>query len=332
MTVNLSAIDLNLFLVLHAVLEERSATRAAASLHVTQSAVSNALARLRVLLGDPLVVRSGRGLAPTPRAEELAPLLRDIAERAALAIDRRGFVPEHSTRTFTIALADSYQACDAPRIARLFAARLPRAALRVVSAEYLAATDGLTNGDVDVAFGPEQTVQPGMRSSVLFEEEGALVVRRDHPRVGRRLTRELFNTLPHIDVHVALGRPGQGHRVAQRSWEQARVHRRVVLTVPYFMIAAMAAAQTDCIAALPDRVADLCVQLLPVKRVPAPFPMPRLTTVMMWHERTDADAGAKFFRQIVADAARGLLGARRVALANGAGAARKPRRGRARSS
>src|SRR5215467_562556 len=99
MPVNLSAVDVNLFLVLHAVLEERSATRAAARLHVTQSAVSNALARLRVLLGDALVVRSGRGLVPTPRAEELVPLLRDVAERLSLALDRRGFVPDASTRT-----------------------------------------------------------------------------------------------------------------------------------------------------------------------------------------------------------------------------------------
>src|SRR5581483_4581027 len=138
MSVNLSAIDLNLFLVLHAVLEERSATRAAARLHVTQSAVSNALARLRQLLGDPLVVRQGRGLVPTPRAEELAPLLRDVAERLAAAVDRKGFVPEESTRTFTIALADSHQACEVPRIARAFTKRLPKAQLRVVSADYLA--------------------------------------------------------------------------------------------------------------------------------------------------------------------------------------------------
>src|SRR6185369_9787465 len=123
MAVNLSAIDLNLFLVLHAVLEERSATRAAARLHVTQSAVSNALARLRVLLGDPLVVRSGRGLAPTPRAEEMAPLLREATERLALAVDRRGFIAAETTRTFTIALADSHQACEVPRLAHAFAAR-----------------------------------------------------------------------------------------------------------------------------------------------------------------------------------------------------------------
>src|SRR5690242_2004836 len=98
MSVNLSSVDLNLFLVLHAVLEERSATRAAARLHVTQSAVSNALSRLRELLGDPLVVRHGRGLVPTPRAEELAPLLREATERLNLAIDRRGFVAAETTR------------------------------------------------------------------------------------------------------------------------------------------------------------------------------------------------------------------------------------------
>src|ERR1044071_6258654 len=106
MNVNLSAIDLNLFLVLHAVLEERSATKAAARLHVTQSAVSNALARLRQLLGDRLGGRNGRGLVPTPRAEQLAPLLREVADRLTMALDRGGFVAQASTRTFTIALAD----------------------------------------------------------------------------------------------------------------------------------------------------------------------------------------------------------------------------------
>jgi len=304
MSVNLSAIDLNLFLVLHAVLEERSATRAAARLNVTQSAVSNALARLRRLLGDPLVVRHGRGLVPTPRAEELAPLLREATERLALAIDRRGFIAAETTRTFTIALSDNYQACEVPRIARAFAASMPRATLRVVSSDYLAASDGLASGDIDVAFSPEQAVQRGMRSTALFEEQAALVVRKNHPRVRTRMTRRLFNELPHIDVHVVLGRPGTGHRVAERGWEHARVRRRVVLTVPYFIIAAMAAAETDCVAAIPGRMADLCIQLLPLKRVQAMFPLPRMNTVMVWHERTNEDAGAKRFRDIVIEVAR----------------------------
>jgi DNA-binding transcriptional LysR family regulator len=302
MSINLSTIDLNLFIVLHAVLEERSATRAAERLHVTQSAVSNSLARLRQLIGDPLLVRSGRGLVPTPRGERLEALVREVVAHLEVALDRRGFVPEDSRRTFTIALADSYQACEVPRITRRFVKELPQATMRVVSADYLAATDGLSSGDVDVAFAPAQAIQPGMRSTPLFEERGALLVRRDHPRVRRRLTRELFNELPHIDVHVVLGRPGTGHRVAQRGWEKAHVRRRIVLTVPYFMTAAMAAAETDCVAAVPDRLAALCTRLLPLKQVLPVFPLPTLTTVMIWHERTDADPGARFFRELVARA------------------------------
>jgi hypothetical protein len=76
---------------------------------------------------------SRSGLVPTPRAEELAPLLREATDRLSLAIDRRGFIATETTRTFTIALSDNYQACEAPRIARAFAARMPRATLRVVS-------------------------------------------------------------------------------------------------------------------------------------------------------------------------------------------------------
>src|SRR5579859_1263038 len=97
---NLSALDLNLLAVLHAVLEERSATRAAKRLHVTQSAVSNALARLRVVIGDPLVVRNGRGIVPTPRAQELAPAIAEVMAKLASALDRgKTFAPERTTRT-----------------------------------------------------------------------------------------------------------------------------------------------------------------------------------------------------------------------------------------
>lgn len=149
-----------------------------------------------------------------------------------------------------------------------------------------------------MTFSPEQAVQSGMRSAALFEEQAALIVRRDHPRVRTQMTRELFNELLHIDVHVVLGRPGTGHRVAQRGWERAHVRRRVVLTVPYLIIAAMAAAKTDCVAAVPSRMADLCVRLLPLKRVRAMFPLPRINTVMVWHQRTNEDRALNSFGKL----------------------------------
>jgi DNA-binding transcriptional LysR family regulator len=300
---NLSSVDLNLFVMLHVVLEERSATRAAKRLHVTQSAVSNAIARLRAVLGDPLVVRSGRGLAPTPRAEELAPVVAQAVAQLQLAIDRgAAFVPEASERRFTLALSDNHQTSEGARIAEVFARNLPRASLRVVSSDYLVATDGLATGDVDAAFSPSVMQTPGVRTRPIFEEQACLVVRRDHPRVRGKLTPKLFNELPHIDVEVVLGRTGVGHRLAEQHWKGAGLERNVAVTVPYFTTAAMIASRTDCIAGLPSRLARVLCKHLPLKVATATFPMPKMGMSLAWHERTDADPGARYFRDLVAKA------------------------------
>jgi DNA-binding transcriptional LysR family regulator len=303
---NLSSVDLNLFAVLHVVLEERSATRAAKRLHVTQSAISNAIARLRSVLGDPLVVRSGRGLSPTPRAEELAPFIAQAVAQLELAIDRgAAFVPAASTRRFTIALADNHQTSEAARIAQTFAHELPRASLRFVSNDYLVATDGLKTGDVDAVIVPAMLEMPGVRMRPLFEEQACLVVRRDHPRARGKLTPKLFNELAHIDVEVVLGRPGVGHRLSEQHWQRAGLERKVAIAVPYFTTAAMIAARTDCVAGLPSRMAKAVCKLLPLKILATTFPLPKMGLALAWHERTDADAGCRFFRDLVANAVDG---------------------------
>src|SRR5438046_6369360 len=124
--VNLSNLDLNLFLLLHTMLEESSTTRAAKRLNVTQSAVSNGLARLRAAVGDPLFVRSGRGLVATPRANELRPLVGQAISQLAATLEGGGaFSPRESTRRFTIAAADNHQAREIPLVAAAFARALP---------------------------------------------------------------------------------------------------------------------------------------------------------------------------------------------------------------
>jgi DNA-binding transcriptional LysR family regulator len=301
---NLASLDLNLFMVLHAVLEERSATRAAKRLHVTQSAVSNALARLRAVLGDPLVVRSGRGLTPTPQAQELAPFVAQAIAQLKAAVDRgAAFVPEASERLFTLALSDNHQASEAPRIAEAFALRLPRATLRIVSNDYLAATDGLA-GDVDAAFAPSILRTPGLHARPLFEEQACLVVRRDHPRVRGKLTPKLFGELPHIDVEVVLGRPGIGARLAEQHWKDEGLQRKLAMRVPYFTTAALIASRTDCIAGLPSRLARVLCKTMPIKVAATTFLLPKISVSLVWHERTDADSGGRFFRDLVAAAVR----------------------------
>jgi DNA-binding transcriptional LysR family regulator len=304
--VNLSAIDLNLFLVLHAVLEERSATRAAKRLNVTQSAVSNALARLRGALGDPLVVRHGRGLVATPRALELAPAIAAAIAGLAGAVDRgRGFVPAACTRTFTIAAADNHQISETAGIAAAFARTLPRAALRVVSADVLAASNGLASGEIDAAFVPAMLpVDAVYRSTPAFTEHGCIVVRRDHPGVGRTITKRQFNQLGHIDVEVALGKLGVVHRAAAQHWQRAGLERRVAITVPSFTVAAMMASRTDLVAGLPSRAAATLCKLFHLKALRSAFALPALEMALLWHERTDADPGAAYMRALVLDVAR----------------------------
>jgi DNA-binding transcriptional LysR family regulator len=304
--VTTAAVDLNLFAVLGVVLAERSVTRAAKQLHVTPSAVSNSLARLRDLLGDPLVVRSGNGLSPTPLALELAPQLTSALEQLErILASKRGFVPAETTRTFTLSAPDGNQVCDVPAIVEAFTRELPRAKLRVVSSDYLIASDGLATGEIDATFGVQgMPLRAGQHSQPAYEEVGTLVVRRDHPRIRDRMTPKLFNAAQHIDVQVALGRAGTGHDIADQMWRALGLSREVVLAVPHFVAAAMAAVRSDYVAALPRRVAVTLSAMLPLRITRPTFEMPKAVLTLVWHARTDADAGARYFRDMIARAVR----------------------------
>lgn len=300
---NLSTMDLNLFSVLDAVLSERSVTRAANKLNVTQSAVSNSLARLREILSDPLVVRNGRGLTLTPRAEQLAPMISaglSCFQSAVHGDD--GFAPGETSRTFTLAAADSQQVCDVPFIAERFSRQMPHAFLRVVSPDFLLSSDGLATGKIDVSFGPAVDVQPPLYSEHVCKELGVLLVKKDHPRVKqRRIRRELFNSLKHIDVEIAQGRPGTGHQIAEAIWTRQGLRRDIALSVPNFTAAAIAAAHTENIAAVPRRTAQVFSRMLPLKVVEPDFELPSIDIAMFWHARTDGDDGARYFRRLILD-------------------------------
>jgi DNA-binding transcriptional LysR family regulator len=305
---NPSAVDLNLLWVLHAVLAERSATRAARRLHVTQSAVSNALARLRALFGDPLVVRSGRGLAPTPRAQALAPsIAAALGQIQSLLEDGEPFDARQSTRQFTLACSDAEQAVVLPALAALFARRLPRARLRAVSIDYLLAAGGLAAGEVDVSLGPGERAAPapGFHRAELYREEAVVVARRDHPEIGkngRRMTPALFNSLRHVEVLVAMGRGGALHAAANDLYARQGMKRQVAVSVAHFSAAALTVARTDLIAAMPRRLAETFARTSPLKVWPLPGQPFRFVMNLHWHDRTHLDEGARAFRQAIVDA------------------------------
>jgi DNA-binding transcriptional LysR family regulator len=156
--VNIASVDLNLFVVLHAVLEERSATKAAARLHLTQSAVSNSLARLRLLLGDPLVVRAGRGLSPTPAALAVQPRLEAALHLLeGIVHDLDDFDMSSTTREWVIAFAELYSPLLLPELQRRLQREAPHSSLRVMTLDRISATDALATGELDLYLGVPTT-------------------------------------------------------------------------------------------------------------------------------------------------------------------------------
>jgi DNA-binding transcriptional LysR family regulator len=302
---NLASIDLNRLVVLHAVISERSVTRAAAALHVTPSAVSNALARLRATFDDPLLVRSGRGLVLTPRAAALAPQLADAVSAMARVVEEQShFEPARTTRTFVLACSDAEQISEVPRIAAALSRKLPHASLRVMSVDQLEASGGLAAGDADAAIAPAAAPVRDVHSSDLYQEEGVLVVRKGHPQIRGRMSKDQFNTLRHIDILLALGGPGIGHRIVEEFFASHGLHRDIAISVPSFAAAAAIAAQTDWVAGMPRRMATVFLRQMPLATVKMPVPSLSFRIQLVWHERTHSDAGARVFRSLVLAALR----------------------------
>ncbi|NTX55698.1 LysR family transcriptional regulator [Myxococcus sp. CA039A] len=296
MSIQIGAIDLNLLLVLHTVLTERSVVRASERLHVTPSAISNSLARLRALLGDPLVTRKGRGIVPTPRALALAPAIGRGLREMELALHEVPFEPLRCKQTFTLAIADAGQLTWVPRIAALMRKELPNARLSVVGIDSLVSLGDLGSGQVDLHLGVAGQ-GAGLHFEPLLTERTVLVARRGHPVLGKRQSARALGGLRHVRVEMVPGK-GFGDAVGA-AYARAGIPREVVMTVPTFTAAAAVVAATDLVATLPESLVHEHGARLTVHPVDAPHPSHSVRISMCWHERTHADPAARFFRELV---------------------------------
>ena len=327
--VNLSRFDLNLLLVLDAVLTEGGVAKAARRLHVTPSAISNALARLRILLGDQLLTRKGRGIVPTPRALELGPILAKGLRDLHDAVRAGGFSPATTTRRFTIALSDVGQAALLPRIVALFLKEMPRARLRAVGIDSLVLLGGLAGPEVDVVIGPE-AADGDIHAERLFEQNAVLICREGHPALSKGSDPRSTGSLRHVAIDMA---PGQVLRdLAGAAYARAGVVRDVVMTVPTFSAAAAVVSATDLVATVPASLFGVVGPLLRLRTLPAPIPPLPIVTNLCWHERTNADPAAAAFRDLVQRASAMSPPSTRAGGAPGRTGKARTRRGRRRAA
>ncbi len=296
----LKGVDLNLVLALDALLAERHVTRAATRLGITQSAASHALARLRELIGDPLLVRGARGvMVPTPRAEALAPQIHRVLADLSGALRGETFDPATAKRTFRIGASDYVELVLLPRLIERLARLAPNIDIWI-HAGYAEHGDAeLAAGGIDLAIGPPQGTMraAGSYEKVLFDESFTCIVREDHALAGGRMTLARYCAASHL---LIAPRSQPGSYVDSALVRLGRT-RRIALAVPHFLVVPYIIAGTDLVATIATRVAALFADRLGLATMPPPIPIPKFQIALAWHERNHGDAPQRWLRdQLVA--------------------------------
>ncbi|MFO0727537.1 MAG: LysR family transcriptional regulator [Myxococcota bacterium] len=289
--------------LLDALLAEHSVTKAAARVGLSQPAASNALARLRHAANDPLFVRSGRGIAPTPRALQMAPMLaRVLGELDRAFVGHRRFDPETSDEIFRVAATDFGELVLLPPLLKLLSTRAPRVGVQVIPLGTAFPMTELESGSLDLVIGSFRTAPPRLYRQVLFSEGSVSLVRQGHPQARRRLTLPQFAALGHVLVSPR----GETRGIIDDVLEQKGLSRRVVATVPHFLAAVFLVQTTDLVVTLPERVARSFQKALDLVVVPTPVSLPRVTISQLCHERALKDPARRWFRGALLEVARAL--------------------------
>lgn len=298
--------DLNLIRVLYVLLEERNVTHAAERLCVSQPAMSGALQRLREYFKDQLLVRAGREMELTPLARSLIEPVRELLLSIRETLDTRPRFDARTTkRAFSLAMSDYAALVLMPRVLKRLAEKAPYISCHV---EPLIETTfaKLSSNDVELCVGSDNwrlygNLEPKgeIRSSPLFTDEFVCVVDRDNPLVGDTLSAEHYKQMPHAAVRLCRGFSS----VVEHAWTLADLNLNIMATAPSFSTLMFMVPGTPLIATTQARLARILAQSLPLKQVPCPIPMPRLTEVLIWHARNDFDPGHDFLRAIIVEAA-----------------------------
>jgi DNA-binding transcriptional LysR family regulator len=290
--------DLSLLLALDAMLQEGSVTLAARRLGLSTPAASHALARIRERLGDPLLVRAGRSMTLTPRAEQLRPLVRSLVEEAMRVLSVPGpFEPRALERTFTIFATDHALLVLGPAIDRLVRAEAPGVTLRFLPSVVDDWT-ALRDGTADLSVCLPGFFPPEFRTRPLLTERFVCVVRKDHPKVGRRLTLDAYLALDHIVVSP-LGKPSYVDQVLAERGQS----RRIRCVVPYFASALHLVAVTEYVLTVSETAAQAARKTWPLRVVEPPLPLPSYAVNLLWHPRLDNEPANQWLRDVFARAA-----------------------------
>ena len=293
---DIRSLDLNLLVVFDAMVEHRNVTRAAEAVGLSQPAMSAAVGRLRTLFDDPLFVKTGLEMRPTPRASELAEPVRLVIGTVKNDILRtQPFEPATAQRTFTLVAPDIAEIKLLPSLLARFETEAPRANLRTLAMPRHAAAEALESGAAELAVGYFPDLRKaGYYQQKLFSAGLACVVRRDHPTIGASLSLKQYMAASHALVLPE----GRGHMFDQTLQERG-LKRRVVLEISHYMSLMPVIEGTDLVATVPQDLAELFVRHAAVRMLPVPVKSPAVEVMQYWHGRFHRDPGNVWLRGVL---------------------------------
>lgn len=297
----LTTFDLNLLVVFETMLRERSVTKAAERLGLSQPAMSHALNRLRWMLKDQLFIRTPDGMMPTPRAEQLAQPIRRALGELQSALDPEEFIPAEAERRFTVAVNNYAAVVLAGPITAECAALAPNVHVFLRPSGTLNLPELLDRGELDIAIAALDPPVDRFASRVLVEDRYVAVMRRGHPAAQRKLGLETFAALPHLVISSS----GENLSFVDAALAAAGYARSIALEAPY-LSAGTILVQSDMVAVLGHQIAQEFRRAYALELLDLPFASPRLRSVMLWHRRFNDQAAHRWLREMVASAAADL--------------------------
>lgn len=292
--------DLNLLPVFLALVEERSVTRAAERLGITQPALSNALTRLRTLMQDPLFIRERYGMQPTPKALELAPVIAAaLAGLDEVIHGQQEFDPAQARQLVTLAPNSYVEFVLMPAIVARLRERAPGLRLRLTPYGTELAETGVLSGSTALALGRITAPPDNVVVQPLMDDGLACVVRADHPTVGNRLTKKQYEQLRHVNMLP----PGRLRVGLFQALERQGLKRDVAVSVTHFLAIPDMVAVTDYCATLPRLICRRLQADPRLKVLEAPVDLGRFPVQMAWHVRYRADPAHRWLRGLIAEVA-----------------------------
>ena len=293
--VNLNGVDLNLLPPLEALLRLRHVTRAASEVGLSQPAMSRALARLRAVLGDPLLVRGQSGLVLSPRAQALLPAVVGALSQLKGVFQEPSFDPSTAERIIRIAATDTHTILFGPAIIARLSREAPSIALQMVPYSPDISTR-MEDGSVDFAFALASSQLPsGARSMPIATDRLAVVMRRGHPAAKRRWTLADYGRFKHATVAILGDRQSEMDTILA----EAGITRTIAFTSPHFTAALATVAATDMVTTISESFARRLAPLFHLIIKPAPFPAAALPLTLVWSHVHEHDPLLAWFRGIV---------------------------------